>query len=201
MDCLVEMVCREVKVIRKKGKQPCYLVGATARGQATLRKTELDREDSYLSIEDLIFLRTDDHVRVWWSAGESDHLDLLVVVRRTNEAQLGLRDLTPPRFDIPMLPSTLFVGVDDSTEVEEEGGENEREEGELEEEELEEEELEEEAEGQRGEEAVGQRDEAEEQGEEAGEQEDEAPELEEIVVAGTQGGTTASLYFAVSPPG
>ena len=169
MDCLVEIVCCEVKVILKNGKQPCYLVEATARGQATLRKTDLEREDSYLSIEDLIVLRTDDHVRVWWTAGERDLLDLLMVVRSTNEAQLGPRDVTPPRFGIPILPSTLFAGVDDSTEVEEEGEENQREEGELEKEELEEEELEEEAEGQRGEEAVGQRDEAGEQGKEAGE--------------------------------
>lgn len=123
MDSLIEMVCREVTVILKKGKQPRYLIGATARGQADLR----DDGQRPLEVEDLIFLRTDDHVKVWWSAGDKDLLDLLVVVRRPDEADLG-RDVTPPRCHIPMLHSSLFACADETTEVEEGDGE-EKEEG------------------------------------------------------------------------
>ena len=124
MDCLIEMVCCEVTVILKKGKQPRYLIGATAQGQADLR----DDGKRPLEVEDLVFLRTDDHVRVWWLAGDQDLLDLLVVVRRTAEVEQGARDVTPIRYNIPMLPGTLFAGADDSTEVEEEGDEGEAEE-------------------------------------------------------------------------
>jgi len=117
MSSLAEMICREVEVVMRRGKLPRYLVGATAEGQRVL----LAGGEDPLHVEDMIFLRTDHHVRIWWSVGGKEHLDLLLVVRRKDEDQVRGREVTPQVGHIPYLPRTLFGGLDsDSPEEEEE---------------------------------------------------------------------------------
>jgi len=118
MSSLAEMICREVEVVMRRGKLPRYLVGATARGQRVL--VEEGTEDA-LDVGDMIFLRTDHHVRTWWSVGGKEYLDLLLLVRRKDEDQVRGREVTPKVGHIPYLPRTLFGGLDsDSPEEEEE---------------------------------------------------------------------------------
>ena len=118
IDCLVQMVLREVPIISQGSKSPRYLIGATARGQLTLQGAGTDSPT--LGAGDMIFLRNDAHVEGWVMSSGPDPLDLLVVVRRPDEADGGegdARGVTPSTGYHPKLPQALFSDAMEVTEV------------------------------------------------------------------------------------
>jgi len=78
MDCLVQMVRGELPGLAELDLTPQYLIGATAAGTAALQEGSSTR----LGPQDMVFLRTDEHVQAWTLLCVGDPLDLLVVVRR-----------------------------------------------------------------------------------------------------------------------
>jgi len=70
---------------------PRYLIGATGQGASALRRQPLDP----LPLSELIFLYTDDDIRVWLLASPGkDPLDLLVLESRQD---LGEAEMKPRR--------------------------------------------------------------------------------------------------------
>jgi hypothetical protein len=119
MDSIVKMILVNVAGIDKR--EPRYLIGATKKGQDAL---QADPEQP-LGVEDLVFLRTDEHVRVWvMTAGGPDPslMDLLLVLRRFDEDE---RASTPERGMHRKLPRSLFKdAVRDANEVSGDSGED-----------------------------------------------------------------------------
>ena len=119
MDSIVKMILVNVVGIVKR--EPRYLIGATKKGQDAL---QADPEQP-LGVEDLVFLRTDEHVRVWvMAAGGPDPglMDLLLVLRRFDEDSGAA---TPERGMHRKLPRSLFKdAVQDANEVSREPGED-----------------------------------------------------------------------------
>jgi hypothetical protein len=119
MDSIVKMILVNVAGIVKS--EPRYLIGATKKGQDAL---QADPEQP-LGVEDLVFLRTDEHVRVWvMAAGGPDPglMDLLLVLRRFDEDSGAA---TPERGMHRKLPRSLFKdAVQDANEVSRESGED-----------------------------------------------------------------------------
>ena len=76
MDSIVEMICRNLEGISLRESR--YLIGATGNGQESLQRDP----EKPVGVEHLVFLRTDEHVRVWVMSSGTDPLDLLLVLRR-----------------------------------------------------------------------------------------------------------------------
>jgi hypothetical protein len=119
MDSIVKMILANVGGI--VAREPRYLIGATKKGQDAL---QADPEKP-LGVEDLVFLRTDEHVRVWvMAAGGPDPglMDLLLVLRRRDEDE---REATPERGMHHKLSRSLFTdAVQEADEVSVDSGED-----------------------------------------------------------------------------
>jgi hypothetical protein len=97
MDSVVEMIPRNVHMYR----EPRYLIGATRNGQESLQRDP----ERPLGVQDLVFLRTDEHVHIWVMSSGADPLDLILVLRRHNDER---EELTPERAAHCKLPFSLF---------------------------------------------------------------------------------------------
>ena len=78
MDSLLQMVRSGMPGLAEQGLSPQYLIGATAAGAAALQGGSARR----LEAEDMVYLRTDEHVQAWVLSCSTDPLDLLVVAER-----------------------------------------------------------------------------------------------------------------------
>ena len=77
MDSLLQTVHSGLPGLAEKGLSPQYLIAATAGGVAALWGSQL-----WLAASDIVYHRTEEHVRAWVLSCSKDPLDLLVVAER-----------------------------------------------------------------------------------------------------------------------